>query len=327
MAAHIVLSMSESPKPVLTIWSNVSLPDVVQARVREALLPHRFVRATTPAEGLGEADVAWGQPDVPALQAATRLRWVQISTAGYTRYDTPDVRQALTARGTAMTNASHVFDEPCAEHLLAFMLAHTRQLPAACAAQARADWSARKTFGGNTTLLRGQSALLFGMGAIAQRLIELLAPFHMQLTGVRRQVTGRESVPTVAIDQADAALGGVDHVINILPDNASTRGYFGADRFARMKAGSVFYNIGRGATVDQAALRGALESGHLAAAYLDVTTPEPLPADDPLWRAPNCFITPHTGGAHRGETDRMADHFLANVGRFVRGEALLDRVV
>ena len=91
--------------------------------------------------------------------------------------------------------------------------------------------------------------------------------------------------------------------------------------------GVVFYNIGRGTTVAEDALRAALTDGRVAAAYLDVTSTEPLPPENPLWSAPNCFITPHTGGGHATESVRLVRHFLANLTRFAAGEPLLDRVV
>jgi phosphoglycerate dehydrogenase-like enzyme len=94
-----------------------------------------------------------------------------------------------------------------------------------------------------------------------------------------------------------------------------------------MKPGAVFYNIGRGTTVDQVALIAALKAGPLSAAYLDVTDPEPLPPNHPLWTAPNCWITPHTAGGHDDEFGRLAGHFLQNLGRFGRGETLADRVI
>jgi phosphoglycerate dehydrogenase-like enzyme len=94
-----------------------------------------------------------------------------------------------------------------------------------------------------------------------------------------------------------------------------------------MKTGAVFYNIGRGTTVNQSSLDSALRSGRLAAAYLDVTDPEPLPPDHLLWAAPNCFITPHIGGGHGDESLTLVSHFLENLKRFEAGEAMLDRIV
>jgi len=94
-----------------------------------------------------------------------------------------------------------------------------------------------------------------------------------------------------------------------------------------MKPGARYYNIGRGTTTDQDALLEALRVGQLELAYLDVTDPEPLPPGHPLWTAPNCYITPHTAGGHRGEWLRLAKHFLANFQRYQLGEELADRVI
>ena len=117
-----------------------------------------------------------------------------------------------------------------------------------------------------------------------------------------------------------------DHVMNIMPQNAESDRFFDARRFGLMKPGATFYNIGRGTTVDQMALLGAMVARRIAAAYLDVTDPEPLPADHPLWTTPNCFITPHTAGGSADEFSRLGRHFIDNVKRFNRGEQLEDRV-
>ena len=94
-----------------------------------------------------------------------------------------------------------------------------------------------------------------------------------------------------------------------------------------MKPGARFYNVGRGATVDQEALVEALVAGRLGAAHLDVTAPEPLPPGHALWGAPNCYITPHMAGGRRGETIELVRHFLANLAAFETGAALVDRVM
>ena len=94
-----------------------------------------------------------------------------------------------------------------------------------------------------------------------------------------------------------------------------------------MKPGARFYNVGRGSTVDQAALLAALQSGRLGSAYLDVLDPEPLPPDHPLWTTQNCFITPHTAGGHHDQDERIVDHFLTNLDAFQRGAPMVDRIV
>ncbi len=320
----------------LRIWCNAAFPADAMEILRAGTAQHELIRAETLASSVlrssptdpnfASAEVAFGQPDPGAmLGAGPQLRWVQLTTAAYTRYDRADLRAAWQARGAALTTSSPVFNEPCAQHLLAMMLALARQLPQSLLGQmGDRAWpypERRKA----SRLLGGESALLYGFGAIAERLVELLAPFGMKLTGVRREPRGNETIPMIRESEADGLLPGTDHVINILPESPATLGYFDEARFARMKSGARFYNIGRGPTVDQDALGAALQSGVLDAAYLDVTNPEPLPPDHSLWSAPHCFICPHTGGGHSQEFVRLVRHFLTNLEAFEGGHELLGR--
>jgi phosphoglycerate dehydrogenase-like enzyme len=106
-------------------------------------------------------------------------------------------------------------------------------------------------------------------------------------------------------------------IVKLLPDSAETRQFFDATRFAMIKPGAIFYNIGRGMTVAQDALLGALRSGKIGAAWLDVSDPETLPDEHPLSKEPNCFISPHIAGGHTGEAKALVRHFLKNFDRFV----------
>jgi phosphoglycerate dehydrogenase-like enzyme len=299
----------------LTIWSNFDL------LTEEQIVPHRRTNS------IEQAEIAFGQPDVEQIIRSRSLRWVHISTAGYTKYDREDLRRALKSRGAVMTNSSSVFDEPCAQHVLAMMLAMTRQLPAAMRNQAGPRAWDQDEIRACSSLLRGQKVLLVGFGAIARRLAEMLAPFNVEIIGVRRAPRGDEHVRIVSIDEIERHLPWADHVVNILPLSDSTSLFFDVKRIARMKSTALFYSIGRGRTVDQDALRAALQSNQIAGAYLDVMTPEPLPENDPLWTTPNCYITPHTGGGHTGERERQLEHFLENVRRFDGGQPLADRIV
>ena len=179
----------------------------------------------------------------------------------------------------------------------------------------------------NAALLQGQSMLIYGFGAIARRLVQMLAPFGMKLTGVRRKPVGDEGIPMVSIEQADAILPQTDHVMNILPASPQTDGFFSARRIRLFSPAAYFYNIGRGTTVDQDALVDALAAGRFAGAYLDVTTPEPLPPEHRLWNLPNCWITPHMAGGHRDEAHRLVQHFRENLARFDAGQPLVDVVI
>jgi phosphoglycerate dehydrogenase-like enzyme len=274
-----------------------------------------------------EADVAFGQPDPAGVMRCERLRWVHITSAGYTRYDTPEFRSALTARGAVFNNSSQVYAEPCAEHALAFMMAQARQIPQCLATQlGDHSWPTPERRIASR-LMTGQSVLMLGFGAIGRRFAELLAPFRMKITAMRRKASIEAGVRIITEDSFISALAEADHVVNILPESPATRELVEARAFAAMKPGAVFYNIGRGTTVDQTALIVALQSGRLAAAYLDVTDPEPLPPDHPLWTAPNCFITPHTAGGHDTEQQSLVRHFLQNLALFDAGKPLIDRVI
>lgn len=313
----------------LTIWVNHRLTARQQERLQEVTAPHRLLLkpGAASAPELSEADIAFGQPPIADVIKSPRLRWVQLSSAGYGSYDRPDLRQAFTERGAVLTKSSYVYAAPCAEHVLAFMLAWARQLPAAFRTQREERGWPQEELRGKSFLLEEQEVILFGFGSIGARLVELLSPFTRRVVGVRRQVRGDETIPTVGFDDPTLSkrLGQADHVVNLLPGAPATVRYFDDTRLASCKQGAVFYNVGRGTTVDQDALIRHLTSGHLRAALLDVTEPEPLPADHPLWQTPSCFITPHSAGGHHDEGERLVQHFVTNFARFVRSEPVLDR--
>jgi len=280
-----------------------------------------------PDPGFSNADVAFGQPDLNAIEQAGTLRWIHLSTSSITRYDNPKFRALVAGRKIAVSNSASVYQEACAVHALSFMLAQARRLPVALKTRAPSgtpDWNSLRY---SVRTLRGETVLILGYGAIGKRLNQLLRPFGMKVIAFRRNQRVDEGIPVVTQTELPDALAHADHVVNILPDSTETRQFFTTARFEMLKPGAIFYNIGRGATVDQPALLTALRSGRLAAAWLDVTEPEPLPDDHPLLLEPNCFVTPHIAGGHIDETKTLARHFLDNLERFVKNEPLLDRVM
>lgn len=325
-------------KSVLTVWCNNDFApeqESERALLTKGVGTHRLLffepsedgRGGAALDALRGADIAFGSPEARAASGCERLRWIQLNTAGYTSYDHADIKESLTSRGAILTNSSAVYDEPCAQHLLSMMLALARGLPSALDAQ-RGDraWRMHDLRPG-LRLLNGQMVLLLGYGAIARRLVELLGPLGMNIVAVRREVKGDEPVRVLPSDAVDELLPTADHVVNVLPANEQTRDFLNAERLASLKRGAMVYNIGRGTTLDPNALIKELRAGRVAAAYLDVTDPEPLPPGHPLWDAPNCFITPHVGGGHSTEKERQVRHFLDNLRRFERGEALRDRLL
>ena len=319
-----------------TIWTNANLPVKEAEQLAVSVLPHRLLYATEmsslnlkacpPDLQLAQADIAFGQPDADQIIRFPKLKWIHLTTAGYTPYDRDDLREALRKRNAWLTTSSGVYDEPCAQHVLAMMMAFARRLPESLETQRTdcswpADERRERSF-----LLNGQTALIVGFGEIATRLCELLAPLRMKLIGVRRRVRGDEAIQLIEESQLAEYLPQADHIINVLPANGSTLAYFDARKFQRMKRGAYFYNIGRGATVDQNSLEEALRSGMLAGAYLDVMTPEPLTPNHALWRTPNCYITPHSAGGYDREMAGLVEHFIENLRRFGSGQPLLNRI-
>ena len=319
-----------------TIWCNTAFSPEALELLKRGLAPHRLLLSPRQTGNLDvsggdplleQADIAFGQPKPEQLIALPRIKWVHLTTAGYTRYDRDDLRKALQARGTIMSNSSTVFAEPCAQHTVAFMFALARKLPAAIDNQrGPRAWPSAK-LRNESRLLNGQTALIVGFGAIGRRIAEMLGPFKMKLIAVRRKPRGDEPIRCVPDSQIDELLPETDHVINVLPESKDTEMFFHADRLARCKASACFYNIGRGSTVDQYCLWTMLETRKLAAAYLDVTSPEPPPCDNPLWTCPHCYITPHTAGGHDKEFESNVSHFLENFRRFQSGQPLLDRII
>lgn len=323
----------------LTVWANHELRPGARELFYDSLarLGCRIIQSahssrsvlqpgfTDPA--LAEADIAYGQPAPQDVMANARLRWVSISTAGYTRYDTDEFRAAMRARGTVVTNASGVFADPCAEHALAMMLAFTRDLPGYILnKQGPRAWNYLEGRYSIETLA-GKTVVLLGYGAIGRRLTELLAPFRCRVIGVRRSPRGDEGIEMVRDAEVAGVLPLADHVVNLLPDSPATRRFCNAAFFAAMRPGAHFYNIGRGSTVDQDALLAVLRDGRLGGAFLDALDPEPLPPEHPLWAEPRCHLTPHLAGGHRAQDENLVRHFTANLQRFISGQPLQDRII
>jgi phosphoglycerate dehydrogenase-like enzyme len=321
----------------LRIFVDFAMTPEVLDLLQDGTFGHQLVFPETPvASVLAKAerdpqfatvDIAFGQPEPEAVADANRLKWVHISTSGITRYDNPQFRALMAERKVPVTNSASVYNEACAVHALSFILAQARKLPQALKSRAASGTKAWKNIRGFSGTLRGETVLILGYGAIGKRLAELLRPFDMKVIACRRKVRGNEEIPAITEAQLPGALAGADHVVNILPDSVETRNFFNDRRLSMIKPGAVFYNIGRGTTVDQDTLVEALRSGRIGAAWLDVTEPEPLPNAHPLRKQPNCFITPHVAGGHADETKTLVQHFLKNFERFVREEPLLDRVM
>ncbi|WP_324613017.1 NAD(P)-dependent oxidoreductase [Agromyces kandeliae] len=246
------------------------------------------------------------------------ISWVQLPWAGVDAF--ADLLHRHRGDGRVWTSAKGAFAQPVAEHALALALAVLRELPRRARATA---WEADER--GRT--LYGAEVVIVGAGGIAVELLQLLAPFRVRATVVRRAdapVPG--AARTVTTDRLAEALGAAEVVFVVAALTPATRGLIGAGELAALPPGAVLVNVARGGLVDTDALVAALGSGRLGGAGLDVTDPEPLPAEHPLWTAPNCLVTPHVADTEAMTVPLFARRIGANVAAFVDGTTFDGRI-
>ncbi|MBK6470812.1 MAG: D-2-hydroxyacid dehydrogenase [Betaproteobacteria bacterium] len=257
------------------------------------------------------------------LRASPDLAWVQAHSAGADRPIYPELR----ARGVAVTTASGANAGVVAATALAGLLALSRRFPQLIAAQHERRWAPLVGAGPLPPDLFGQTLVLVGWGPIAQALQPHLALLGMKVIVVRRSAApAAPGVETVSHDQLHTVLPRADWLLLACPLTAETRGLVDAAALALLPAGAHLINVARGEVVVEAALTAALQSGHLAGAYLDVFEHEPLDAASPLWGHPGVIVTPHSAGQSAGHAARVAAIFADNLGRWLRCEALAHAV-
>lgn len=302
---------------------NVDLPSQLLERAREITQAELWTPEQLAREPAlyrkAEVAVVRGAGDHQWLRETPSLRWIQTVGAGVDNL----LNDELHARSElVITNASGIHAQPIAEHVLGLLLAFTRNLHLSIRQQQSARWDAASA---STQLssLQGKTLGVLGLGAIGKRVAEVAHVFGARVIGLKRKPEPTAHVAQVfGPEQLHAFLAQSELLVNILPLTPTTRGLLGARELAALPKGALYVNVGRGATTDTAALLDALRSGHLAGAGLDVTDPEPLPADHILWSLPNVIITPHYAGAQPDYFRHAGELFVDNLRRYVAGEAL-----
>ena len=288
-----------------------------------ATVPDMHTRITTDrdemARHLETIEIALHQFPRDLMVQAPNLRWYQFWGAGA---DWVLQYPQLTESDVIITNGSGVHPIPITEHIFAFLFAFARGFPHAARRQVESRWKGLGHHG--VFELAGKTMVLIGVGAIGKRTAMVANALDMKVIGVRRNPA--VSMPHVAHmvgpDQLHAVLPAADFVVLTVPLTSETRHLFDEAALRAMKPSAYIVNIGRGQTIDQNALVRALQEGWIAGAGLDVTDPEPLPAESPLWSMENVLITAHYAGCSPHYHDRIYDIFLANLHRYRAGEDL-----
>jgi phosphoglycerate dehydrogenase-like enzyme len=295
----------------------------ISGLIRPMLEPHLpagldgrwFMSAEEAKSAVADAEIGWfdmndQQAMAETLRAAKQLKWLNSIYAGLD-FLPMDV---LIERGITVTNGAGINALTIAEYVVMGMLNIAKGYREVVRAQERHEWLLDSP---GKRELAGSKALLLGYGAIGKLIEPRLAAFDVDVSVVRRS----PGENTLGPDEWRARLSEFDWIILAVPATPETEGMIGAGELAAMKSDAVIVNIARGSVIDQPALVEALEKKAIGAAFLDVTTPEPLPADHPLWSLDNAHITMHLSG--RAQTkmfQRSGERFLANLGKYLRGE-------
>jgi phosphoglycerate dehydrogenase-like enzyme len=264
------------------------------------------------------AEIAMALDLPPGIaELAPRLQWVQAIGAGIDHL----AQLVELGGGVVLTNAVGVAAVPIAEFVVARLLAVWKRFAELDELQRRHEWKA--TFG---RLFDGSTVGLVGLGAIGGAVAVRSRALGARTLGIRRSYRAGDTSPLCdelfGTDDLHAVLGRCDAVVVSAPATPETENLFDAEAFGAMRHGAVFCNVARGSLVDEGALVHSLERGHLGAAILDVTRAEPLPPDDPLWDAPNIYLSPHSASSQDRYLEALFDLFTENLDRYIHGVEL-----
>lgn len=321
--------MEAASGPLILVGGNIGRGDGVDYRAKLAAdFPQaRFVSYEGAPEvleaGIAEADAVIGHVPDRLLPQAERLRWVQTTGAGADGVSTSAYRAR---EDVVATNLSGVHVASVPEQVLAMMLAFARCLPEQIINQHGAH---RFYWPTPPFEIEGQTMSVLGLGRIGAALARKAKGLGMRVVGWRRSAAPADDGlldRQYASAELHAALAEGDHVVITLPLTDETRQLIGAPELNVMKRSAYLYNVGRGPIIDQDALVSALRERTIAGAGLDVTDPEPLPADHPLWSDPNVILLTHYGGLTPQYGSRGYAIIRENVGRFLAGEPLTNVV-
>ncbi len=310
------------PPRKVVVTGNVTAVAELQAAAPGAVFV--VVRnARNPEVDVSDADVIIGSCAAELLARAPQVRWVQSMGVGVEQCVAVP---ALKERQLLLTNMQRADAAEIAEHAIALSLALARNLKAHLISQLQGNWNPGNAQAMNT--LNGKTLLVVGLGGIGTEVARRAHALGMKVTATRASGrTGPDFVSHVGLaDELLTLAKSADIIVNAAPLTPATTHLFNAGFFAVLKPSAYFVNVARGRSVVTADLLAALTERRLAGAALDVTDPEPLPADHPLWRAPNVIITPHVASSSTGPRDILLAIARENLRRYTAGEKMLSVV-
>jgi phosphoglycerate dehydrogenase-like enzyme len=312
-----------APKKIL-VYGGFDIDDDLQGIVPGI----QFIKASSDADAIAKAtdvDAIIGHCSNDLVNAAPRASWVQVTSAGVERCMSTE---RIVSGDVILSNMQKMSSPVIAEHVIAMTLALARSLPQFINGMESGEWL--KWQGSAASGMRsigGKRMLVVGLGGIGTEVARRAAALEMRVVGTRRSSReGPDFVEYVGLsDELFELAAEADFIVNALPLTAETTAIYDAEFFAAAKPGAHFINVGRGKSVVTDDLIAALRSGQIAGAALDVTDPQPLPADNALWQMPNVIITPHVSG-NGGNSIRHMTLLRENLRRFLAGDALLNVV-
>ncbi|MCI1983929.1 MAG: D-2-hydroxyacid dehydrogenase [Bifidobacteriaceae bacterium] len=316
-------TLPATPHIVVAIPFTASERATVEAAAPAALFAHSG-KDVASDDDVALADIVMGNLPPRQLALAKNLQWVQLASAGADAYMAP----GKIPPNVTLTNCVGAYGQAVSEHMLAMLLSLMKNLPLYRDNQRGHVWQNR----GAVTTLVDANVVVLGLGDIGGHFARLVSALGAHVIGVRRHASapmpesGVQRI--VTMDQLPQILPQADVVASFLPGGIETHHMLGAAFFASMKHTSYFLNGGRGSVVDTDAVRDALVNGRLAGAGLDVTDPEPLPAEDSLWDVPNALITPHIAGGYQlpQTLENVAAICAGNLRHFLANEPLRNTV-
>ena len=263
-----------------------------------------------------DADIIVGNVLPSYIKESKKLKLLQLNSAGTDGYTAP----GILPEHALLTNATGAYGLAISEHMIGMLLSLMKRLNTYCDNMKEGKWADA----GNVNSIYGSNTLVVGLGDIGNEFAVRMSALGSHVYGIKRRESEKPSYieKMYRMDEIKEALRDADIVAAALPSTPETYKIFNKEIFNAMKRGTYFINVGRGTAVNTEALLEAVREGIIAGAGLDVTDPEPLPAEHPLWHTPGVLITPHvSGGYHLKQThDRIIDIAARNIVHIINGE-------